>query len=318
MSSHRKNTLVVDFSVLPKRLEPAKLMQFLEKAIKLKKADVKNIQLHNLKKCAFIEMNDYSTAAKLYQQHNCQHSLECDGIQYKIPVFVESNAINVRIHDLPPQMSNTVIFEHMQQYGKVITVYNEVWKHFFSGVPNGVRVVRMKMTKPVPSCIVINNESTTVSYPNQAKSCAQCNKKNHLPLSCAVASLREKEQNHHQTPTSNPTEQNNNNGATIDPIPIDTSDTDKAFDGEISRGNDDNDDGSLHSDDGDNNELESSSKNKRRLSTGTSSGTSEEDSQQRSKGCQKIGNTQEEKKFRGDDIPDSGWKVYNTRSRKKI
>lgn len=120
-----------------------------EKVIQLDRADVKNIKLHNLKKYALIEITDFSTATRFDNKHNnCQHSLECNEIHYKISVFVESSVINVRIHDVPPQMPNAVIFYHMQQSDKVTTVYNEVFKQ----IPNGVKVVSIRQTNATMHC----------------------------------------------------------------------------------------------------------------------------------------------------------------------
>uniref|UniRef100_A0A0P6IV62 Putative translation elongation factor ef-1 alpha/tu n=1 Tax=Aedes aegypti TaxID=7159 RepID=A0A0P6IV62_AEDAE len=167
MSTYRKNTLVVDFSVLPKRPTLDQVEQFLKKFIKLDMADVKSIQLHNLKKCVYIELLDAGVAPRLHKQHHLQHSFVYDGVDYYVPIYVDGPTTTVRILDLPPHMSNAVITKHMQQYGKVISIQNEVWKNFFPGVPNGVRIVRMRMEKTVPSCIVVENHSTVVNYPNE-------------------------------------------------------------------------------------------------------------------------------------------------------
>lgn len=62
MSSYRKNTLVIDFSILPKRPPLDQVEDFLKTFIKLDMADVKNVQLHNLKNCVFVEMSDAGVA----------------------------------------------------------------------------------------------------------------------------------------------------------------------------------------------------------------------------------------------------------------
>lgn len=168
MASHRKNTLVVDFSVLPKRPILEQVEEFLRDIIKLDLADVKNIQLHNIKNCVFIEMNGAGVAPRLQQQHHLRHFFEYQGVRYFIPVYVDGPTTTVRIHDLPPQMCNKAISNHLQQCGKVISIQNEVWKNYFSGIPNGVRVVRMKVEKQIPSYIVVNNHGTYVSCPNKS------------------------------------------------------------------------------------------------------------------------------------------------------
>lgn len=58
MSLHRKNTLVVDFSILPHRILKEKVEEFLKAVVKIDMADVRNIRLHNLDNCLYIEMRD--------------------------------------------------------------------------------------------------------------------------------------------------------------------------------------------------------------------------------------------------------------------
>ncbi|XP_062716274.1 uncharacterized protein LOC134291898 [Aedes albopictus] len=168
MSSHRKNTLVVDFGVLPKRPGLQQVEKFLKDFIKVDLADVRNIQLHNIKNSLFIEMNDAGVAPRLQKQHHLQHYFTIEGMRYYIPVYVDCPTTTVRVHDLPPQMDNDVISDHLQQYGKVISIQNEVWKNYFSGIPNGVRIVRMRLDKAIPSHIVVNSHSTYVSRANKS------------------------------------------------------------------------------------------------------------------------------------------------------
>ncbi|XP_062704903.1 uncharacterized protein LOC134287254 [Aedes albopictus] len=165
MSTHRKNTLVVDFSVLPRRPVLDQIEEFLKDDLKLDLTDVKNIQIHNIKNCVYIEMNDAGVAPRLQKQHHLKHYYIHEGKTYYIPVYVDGPTTTVKIHDLSPQMSNDIIVRHMQQYGKVISIENDVWKNFFPGIPNGVRVVRMRLEKTLPSRIVINGESTYVTHP---------------------------------------------------------------------------------------------------------------------------------------------------------
>ncbi|XP_062550585.1 uncharacterized protein LOC134215401 [Armigeres subalbatus] len=166
--SHRRNTLVVDFSVLPKRPPLDQVKEFLEEDIKIDMADVKTIQLHNLKNCVYIEMHDSGVAPRLQKQHHLKHSFEHLGVHYYIPVYVDGPDTTIRIHDLPPRMANKIISDHIEQYGKVISIHNEVWKNFFPGVPNGVRVVRIRLEKTIPSHIVVDNHTTLVTYRKEA------------------------------------------------------------------------------------------------------------------------------------------------------
>ncbi|KXJ73658.1 hypothetical protein RP20_CCG015311 [Aedes albopictus] len=57
----------------------------------------------------------------------------------------------------------------MLQFGEVISIRDEKWKHYFPGMSNGVRVLRINLFRDIPSVITIQNEKTMVVYPNQPK-----------------------------------------------------------------------------------------------------------------------------------------------------
>ncbi|KXJ72774.1 hypothetical protein RP20_CCG017260 [Aedes albopictus] len=109
-------------------------------------------------------MHNAGVPPRMAKQHNLQHAIKYKESSYYIPIYVDGPTTTIRIHDLSPQMSNSTISDYLAQYGDVISVSNEVWKHYFVGLPNGVRVVRMKMKKPVPSHITIDNQLSLVTY----------------------------------------------------------------------------------------------------------------------------------------------------------
>lgn len=293
MSTYRKNTLVIDFSVLPKRPVLDQVQEFLKDDLKIDMADVKNIQIHNLKNCLYIEMNDAGVAPRLQKQHHLKHYFIHQGTSYYIPVYVDGPTTTVRIHDLSPQMSNDVITRHMQQYGKVISIENEVWKNFFPGIPNGVRVVRMKLEKTLPSRIVVNDEPTYVTYPKTNK---------HTSLQPTQLSSSAKEQN----------SIGDKQYTAVDHPPASTL-TGKSDDDNDTNNDDDGDDDDIRRTDTDEyNEKDTETvetevepeTTKRRLSTETDNGRKEENLAKRS--CNEGGQNAELE-----------WKIYHTRSRKK-
>lgn len=185
MGTARKNTVVMDFSVLPVRPKPETIEKFLTRSIKLDMSSIKNLQIHNIRNAALIEMRCQQDAENLSASHNLQHTIEANNKKILIPIYMEDSAVNVRINDLPPDMPNSVVAEHMKMYGKVKSVVRETWKNYFQGVPNGVRVVRMEVDKPIPSYITISNEKTTVSYKNQIATCRNCDQRVHPNRKCS-------------------------------------------------------------------------------------------------------------------------------------
>ena len=167
MSAARENVLVVDVSVLPVRPDIGKVKAFLETEIHLDYALVKSIQLHHTRNCILIEMVDKKVASRYQLEHNCKRTIFASNKAYKIPVYVDGDAVTVRVNDLPSTVSNEAITESMLQFGEVISIRSETWKHYFPGIPNGVRVLRMNLFRDIPSNISIANENTTISYPHQ-------------------------------------------------------------------------------------------------------------------------------------------------------
>lgn len=190
MCSARKNTLVIDFSVLPTRPDVAKVQHFLENELKLNYADVISIQLHHLRNCVLLEMKSYDIASRYQSQHNWKRKMLCAGAEFLVPVYVDCAAVTVRLHNLPPSMSHSTIRDYMLKFGEVITIRNETWKHYFPGIPNGVRVLRMNLLRDIPSFITIGIEDTMVSYENQPKSCRYCGQPTHPGKRCLQSSTQ--------------------------------------------------------------------------------------------------------------------------------
>lgn len=128
--------------------------------------------------------------------HHLKHSMTSENKKFNIPVYMEDTATNVRIHDLPPGIPNAVVADYMKQYGKVVSVSRELWKKFFPGVQNGVRVVRIELHKHVPSFVRIQDQLTTVSYRSQIPTCRRCERKAHPKQKCTEVAASGK---NHQT-----------------------------------------------------------------------------------------------------------------------
>lgn len=188
MCAARENVLVVDVSVLPVRPDVGTVKEFLETQLKINYADVKGIQLHHTRNCILIEMVDKKVASRYQLEHNCKRKIVAANQEFKIPVYVDGDAVTVRVNDLPSTVSNVAVAEFMLKFGEVISIRNETWKHYFPGIPNGVRVLRMNLIRNIPSHLIIANESTTVSYMNQPITCRRCNYPAHPNRRCADSS----------------------------------------------------------------------------------------------------------------------------------
>lgn len=178
---------------MPVRPKPAVVKRFLEEQIHLDMMQVKSIQLHNVRNNTLIEMYNSEAADLLAEEHNLKHSLEHNNKLYQIPVYVDDGATNVRVHDLPPGFANDRIVKHMRQFGEVISIEDEKWTNFFPGVPNGVRVLRMRLSRAIPSFVEVDNEKTLVTYTHQTPTCRHCGRQVHFTMKCSEAAKQERQ-----------------------------------------------------------------------------------------------------------------------------
>ncbi|XP_039436571.1 uncharacterized protein LOC120418310 [Culex pipiens pallens] len=192
MSSNRKNTIFVDFGVLPARPPLDSVKAFVEKSMGLEPAGIKCLQLHNTRNGVLIEMADPATATKAAADNNLKHTIRSGEKCFRIPIYVDDNAVDVRVHDLPPGMPNNEIADGMAQYGEVLTITDDVWKNFFPGIPNGVRVLRMKLSKPVPSYVSIKGQLSLATHAGQTPTCRRCGQKSHPEKTCSSVKPKKK------------------------------------------------------------------------------------------------------------------------------
>lgn len=187
MAGFRKNSIVIDLSVMPVRPKLNTVQEFIFTKMKLDMSQVKNLQTSITKSQVIIEMDSAVTAENIVMQHNMKHTLEHDKQLYHIPVQPADNAVEVRVYDLPPHMPHNLITAQFSAYGKILSVRNDVWKDYFPGVPNGVRILRMEIQKPIPSYVPVAGELAYVLHSNQVKTCKHCTQKIHIGKSCSAA-----------------------------------------------------------------------------------------------------------------------------------
>lgn len=109
MAGFRKNSTVIDFSVMPVRPKLNVVQEFLFKQMSLDMSLVKNLQTSITKSHVIIELDSAATAENVVMLHNMKHILEHDKQLYHIPVHPTDNAIEVKVYDLPPHMPNILI-----------------------------------------------------------------------------------------------------------------------------------------------------------------------------------------------------------------
>lgn len=166
MSKTRNTVVVLDFNVLPTRPKPLDVERFISRELKVQcKHELKCVQLLQ-SGVALIEFNDPALAERAISK-NLRHSMQCGNQMFLIPVYFKDHTVEVRIHDLPPELPAEKITNTMSQYGKVLTIKSDTWKKFFVGISNGVRVLRMNLDRPIPRRLKIDGCDSNVFYKGQ-------------------------------------------------------------------------------------------------------------------------------------------------------
>lgn len=187
MDDYRKDSLYLDFSGMPVRPKLDKVFELISKKINLDMTKVNCIQPSMSKARVIIELKSQSYVEELVADHSSKHTVEYNNKHYAIPLIPYENAIEVRVSDLPSYVSSEIIAKHLAPYGEVVSTQEEVWKNFWPGLPTGVRLVRMRIQKPIPSYIPMTTHTAFITYRNQVRTCKYCVRPLHIGRTCNEA-----------------------------------------------------------------------------------------------------------------------------------
>lgn len=180
----RKNTVVVDFGVLSSKPDTAKMHKFIMDTMKLKLSDANHIQYHNIDRRVYIEMVSYEVVCQYDKEHDCKHYFVCDGATFLIHVHINTEAVIVRIHDLPSSMPNTTVRTHMLQYRDVYNVTRERWKHYFPGSTH------FENKTEAPNLVIyFDRERKDTVHSGQKLTCKYCDKDAHPNQRCKETNI---------------------------------------------------------------------------------------------------------------------------------
>lgn len=99
---------------------------------------------------------------------------------------MEDGAVEVKLFDLPEDISKQCITDFLSDYGEVLEVREQMWsdQYTFGGTSTGVWVTRMIVKRNIPSYVTIDGETTYLSYYGQLQSCKHCGENVHNGASC--------------------------------------------------------------------------------------------------------------------------------------
>jgi hypothetical protein len=87
----------------------------------------------------------------------------------------------VRIANLPPEMSNSIICTAISHYGTIQSITEETWSNNYRYlVSNGIRLIVTTLKQHIPSNITISGYTALTSYDGQPQTCYGCGETDHL------------------------------------------------------------------------------------------------------------------------------------------
>lgn len=182
----RENTFRIDYANVPKKPSSEEVHRFIGVTLGMKREDVRRIQYSRNLGIAYIKTASFETAQKIVEENDKKHEIVVDGKTYIIRLMMEDGAVEVKIFNLSEDVSNQKITRFLSAYGEIFSIRDEVWdeKHYFPGLPTGVRIVRMTIKKNISSYVTIDGETTLLSYYGQQQTCRHCSEFIHNGVSC--------------------------------------------------------------------------------------------------------------------------------------
>ena len=157
------------------KVEPGKLFTFLESVLK--------INLDDDLYCVQPEYKRKVVTLCFKSKDRCQEVADLDTGSLtidnnKVSLSFTGSCVPVRVLDLPWRMPHSAVMKALSPYGTFVgDMEYEFWRRNNKrlNVSNGTRVVKMTVTKNIPSFLNIEGCAAVVTYPSQQRTCAWCN-----------------------------------------------------------------------------------------------------------------------------------------------
>lgn len=93
--------------------------------------------------------------------------------------------LKVLVYNYPFEANDNVLKDALGLYGEVFDVCLRHWTHL-EGVCDGVRMVSMILSRPIPRNIVVNNYEVKIAYYGQVPECDICKETGHIAKNCPI------------------------------------------------------------------------------------------------------------------------------------
>lgn len=185
--SYRRTTIKVTFQAEHPRPRAHQIEEFIREDLRLKPQEVIGINFSITGSNVYIKMTSEAACADVVRQHaqglKFKHS---DGHIGEVTVDHAGFGLRtLRIFELPFEVPQDVVVEAFRPYGKVLGHLAEKWQTFTTyQVLNGVRQIKIELSKHVPSYLMIGGVRAIVMYDGQPRTCAGCGQEGHVRSDC--------------------------------------------------------------------------------------------------------------------------------------
>ena len=160
-------TVVISFAGVPNRPSMEELEEWFDQKCGLEEDKYMCVQLNNLEpqvSIVFVSVVD----AKEFAHRNHKQRFIQNGKGYPTAFWIDQDCVTLRIHDLPSQQNLGPVQKYMAGFGALKYIFRKRWKNHWKGKYKGVIVVRMALTKHIPSYVTIGGHRSLCTYEGQA------------------------------------------------------------------------------------------------------------------------------------------------------
>jgi hypothetical protein len=183
----RKDTAVCIFDKTSPRITAYEIHEWIYNNLHLETEDVVTIQIDGPRRKVYIKTTHATVVEKLLLRTKGESIYEYDsGERYKEIINQAGlGRRKVRVANLPPQMPEEIIRQHLSKYEQIATIKEEKWANTYRyNVANGVRIVQIDLQTHIPSHIYIEGYRALISYLGQPSTCYICGGTNHVAQEC--------------------------------------------------------------------------------------------------------------------------------------
>jgi hypothetical protein len=183
----RKDTAVCIFDKTSHRITAYEIHEWIYNSLHLETEDVVIIQIDGPRRQVCIKTTHSTVVENLISRNKGESIYQYDsGETYKVIISQAGlGRRNVRIANLPPEMPEEIIRQHLGKYGQVAKIKEEKWANTYRyNVANGIRIVQMDLRTHISSHIHIDGYRALISYTGQPSTCYICGGTNHMAQEC--------------------------------------------------------------------------------------------------------------------------------------